>query len=100
MSKCIRMREQDGTYNVQPNAEPEDWRTVCCDANGVEHIEDLNGAGEWTAAYRVQLGAETLTYFVAEKKYSPEARRALALVYDLLLNLADKSETETEDGKS
>jgi hypothetical protein len=99
MSRCILVREQGGTYEIQRNAEPEDWRTVFYEANKVERIGDLADRGEWTGAYRVELGPETRTYFVAEEKYSPEARRALAQVYRLLLNLADRNETEIEDGE-
>jgi hypothetical protein len=94
MSRCIRVREQDGAYEIQLNAEPEDWRTVFYEADRVEHIEDLTDAGEWTAAYRIQLGGETVTYFVAEEKLSAEAKQALAQAYDLLLELAHKSKAE------
>jgi hypothetical protein len=105
MRRCILVTERDGTYEMQPSAAPEDWERVVWGADHVEHIEDLSDWGEWTAAHRVQIEAETRTYFVAENEYSPEARQALVQAYGLLLELARKgraeedSEVEASDGE-
>jgi hypothetical protein len=52
MSKCVLVRERDGTYEIQPNAELKDWDSVSWGADRIEHIEDgvrssaAVGAGE------------------------------------------------------
>lgn len=72
----------------------EDWTEVAWEADGIQYIEGLKGWGEWVSVWRVYRGAEPLTYFLGESDYPPEARRALAQVYDLLLELAHKNEAE------
>ena len=100
MSKCVLVTEQGNTYEIQPGAEPENWQSVFERADQIEYLEDLTGWGTWTRAYRIQRGDETLTYFVEAKRYGPEARRALAEVYALLLDLAAKNKESIDEDKT
>jgi hypothetical protein len=96
MTKCLLVTERDGTYEIQPNVAPEDWTDVAWEADSIRYIEKLEGRGEWVSVWRVYRGCETLTYFLGESDYPPEARRALAQVYDLLLRWG-RERIETEE---
>jgi predicted choloylglycine hydrolase len=63
--RCVLVTDQQGAYQIHPNADPELWFNVQTFADSVEHLEPLVGWGNWTAAYRVTMPTgETKTYFV------------------------------------
>jgi len=62
---AILVNESGGYYEPNPNAEPEPWAAVLAEADQAERIENLTGWGEWETAYRVTVGRDVLTYFVA-----------------------------------
>jgi hypothetical protein len=63
---CILATEDNGTYEIHPNATPEAWVDVVAQREISEAIpiEELHGWGRWRWAYRLQRGPEALTYFV------------------------------------
>jgi hypothetical protein len=63
---CILATEDQGHYEVHPNATPEAWIDVVSDPEVSEAVpvEELHGWGRWKWAYRVQYGPEMLTYFI------------------------------------
>jgi len=61
---CILVTEDDGRYEIHPNAELEAWADVVALADEATRIEKLRGWGRWEAAYRVTRGPEQWIYFV------------------------------------
>lgn len=66
--RAIMVTEDNGVYQIHPNAEPEDWGEVQLNAEHVTHIESLVGWAPYTSAYRVTIHKlqPDIFYFVAE----------------------------------
>jgi hypothetical protein len=60
---AIMVNYRDGYYEINPNAEDEDWLEVIDNAVGYEKIGDLTGWGEYTESYKVDFGDWQQYYF-------------------------------------
>lgn len=69
---AIMVNEDNGQYQIAPNAEPEDWNEVKMNGH-TERKESLKGWGEYTTVYTLEMppwthpkASRTQWYFVAE----------------------------------
>jgi len=62
---AIMVNETNGQYEINPNADNEDWNEVKKHGH-IERQESLTGWGEYTAAYTLEMPHQTVWYFVAE----------------------------------
>jgi hypothetical protein len=53
-----------GFYQINPNADDEDWTEVLAQADEVESMGPLIGWGEYTSAWKLTIQGGTLYYFV------------------------------------
>lgn len=54
MVKAIKVKESNGQYQIPPNAEPELWSVILAEhEEEPEFVEDLQGWGDWTQAWRI-----------------------------------------------
>ena len=72
MKNAILVKESAGQYEINQNAEQENWSEVKDAAESIERIESLMGWGEYTAAYKVTINDYTATYFVEEDSEDAE----------------------------
>lgn len=70
--KAIMVHNDGGIYQINPNAEPQDWESVraAVEAHGgtVERVEYLVGWGDWREAWQACVRGRFQTYFVTREE--------------------------------